>query len=274
MTSDARLYARLALDFDENPKIAPLSDRAFRELIEALLWSRRVMTDGRIPAAMIARKFTPEALAELTSNGSPASLVYDGDDVLIHDYAEHQVTRADVARLSAAGRKGALARHSANSASTSGDAKPSANRMRIASESSSQKEKEKEKRTTGPRKRGTRITENFVVDDALRDYAKSKAPAADIERERENFINYWLASSGKNAVKIDWRRAFMSWLNNAQRFAEERGWQPSAATNKQPTNESQQRMLTWLDARGITLDEWESRKHDSAWVESLRGVSA
>jgi hypothetical protein len=274
-SGDRRLYARLSLDFDENPKIAPLSDAAFRQLVEALLWSRRLMTDGRIPAAMISRKFSQEVLAELTSNGpegQSSSLVWDGKDVIIHDFAEHQNTRAQIEKYSEAGRKGAAARHGKAAA------KParSANRKRIASESQYESLSQTETETptsndVGARKRGTRIPENFVVDDALREYAAQKAPAADVDREREQFVNYWLASSGKSAVKIDWRRAFMTWLGNAQRYAEERGWKPSAATV--PSNESQLRMNSWLADRGITLDEWNERKHDSAWVDSLREQS-
>lgn len=277
-SGDRRLYARISLDFDENPKIAPLSDAAFRQLIEALLWSRRVMSDGRIPAAMISRKFTPEALAELTSNGpegQSSSLVWDGKDVIIHDYAEHQNTREQIEKYSAAGRKGALARHG----KTAGKKASSAKRMRTVSESHSESFSQTETETpttnvVGARKRGTRIDENFVVDDALREWAAEKAPAADVDREREQFVNHWLAASGKNAVKIDWRRAFMTWLGNAQRWAEERGWQPTSSAASKPSNESQQRMLAWLSDRGISLEEWERRKHDGAWVESLRSVNA
>ena len=37
-TKDIRLYAKFTLDFSDHPKIMPLSDAAFRCLIEATLW--------------------------------------------------------------------------------------------------------------------------------------------------------------------------------------------------------------------------------------------
>jgi len=136
------------------------------------------------------------------------------------------------------------------------------------------KERDYETRESGTNvpptpKRGSRIKESFAVDDALRAYAQEHAPAAGVDREREQFVNYWLAASGKNAVKIDWRRAFMSWLNNAQRFAEERGWQPNGKSKT--SNESQQRQVEWLASKNVTLEEWEQNKSDPDWVAQLRG---
>lgn len=275
--NDRRLYARLTLDFADSPKIAPLSDRAFREYIEALLWARRLMTDGVIPERMVRRLFTPEALEELTNNGgSGASSIIMRDDgsAEIHDFSEHQSTRAQIEKWSAAGKKAASARYS-STASTSDDTETHAIRMRPPSGSHAQTETETEtktgKKTATPRQRGSRIDENFVVDDALRAYAREKAPAVDVNREREKFVNYWLAASGKNAIKIDWRRAFMTWLGNAQQYAEERGWQPQPAAEQGESSQSQ--MLRWLEARGVTRAEWDEKKGDRAWVASLSEIT-
>jgi len=299
MSGDGRLYAKFTLDFADSPKIAPLSDRAFRELVESVLWSRRIMTDGLIPQRMVRRLFTDEALAELTSNGSPASLLqHDDGSVEIHDFAEHQATRAQIEKWSAAGKTAAAARYGTKSSRATkggGSGKggapsrsekvveqnadlPASSTIRsaIAEKSHNQTETETETLTAAPRTRGSRISENFVVDDALRAYAAERAPAVtNVDRERDQFVNHWLSASGKSAVKIDWRRAFMTWLGNAQRFAEERGWQPNSKSAQSATLQSESRsaMIEWLDGVGVTIDEWNERKSDPQWVEALKAAS-
>jgi len=57
------------------------------------------MTDGRIPEkmALLLAKKRPKILAELTSNDvEQPSLVKVGTDYILHDFAEHQTTRADI----------------------------------------------------------------------------------------------------------------------------------------------------------------------------------
>lgn len=111
--TESRLYARITLDFVDSPKIVPLSDAAFRQYIQALLWSRRLLTDGFIPDGMVARLFTPEALAELTSNDrvNPSIKPVEGG-YEIHDFAEHQTTRAVIEKKKLAGAKGGAAKTS------------------------------------------------------------------------------------------------------------------------------------------------------------------
>ncbi len=136
MAKDDRLYARFTLDFPDSAKIAPLSDAAFRALVEMILWSRRQLTDGFIPRRIAVSKWggeRVEALAsrllrcclddasacfgllhELCSNDPEnPSLTEVENGYLIHDFAEHQTTKSELAsrreaRVSA-GRKGGLA---------------------------------------------------------------------------------------------------------------------------------------------------------------------
>lgn len=105
MGTEARLYAKLTLDFADSHKVAPLSDGAFRALVRMILWSRRMLTDGRIPGPM-ARVFAkPKQLAELTSNDPVnPSLRVDGDDYWIHDFLEHQSSKAQVEAMQEASR--------------------------------------------------------------------------------------------------------------------------------------------------------------------------
>lgn len=97
MAKDRRLYAQLTLDFADSHKIAPLSDAAFRAYIRMLLWSRRMLTDGKIPGAMALVFAKPKVLVELTANDPEnPSLIKSGDDYWIHDFAEHQTTTAQI----------------------------------------------------------------------------------------------------------------------------------------------------------------------------------
>lgn len=111
MTTDDRLYAKLTLDFADSPKIAPLSDKAFRQFIEALLWSRRLMTDGFVPERMAGKLFDPEALDELMNNDTTnPSMIRVVDGYQIHDYHKHQLTKDWVEQKREAGRRGGLAK--------------------------------------------------------------------------------------------------------------------------------------------------------------------
>lgn len=109
--AEARLYARITLDFADSAKIRPLSDKAFRQYIEALLWSRRMLSDGFIPTKMAKILFTEEVLEELTTNDDekPSLRVVEGG-IAIHDFAEHQTTKAVVEQKQANGSKGGKAK--------------------------------------------------------------------------------------------------------------------------------------------------------------------
>lgn len=96
----------------EHPKIAGLSDKAFRVFIELLCYCGRQRTDGIIDARTWRRHGTPRARAELVSASLVDVLMGDADanGVVIHDYTDHNRSRAEIEELSArraeAGRKG------------------------------------------------------------------------------------------------------------------------------------------------------------------------
>jgi hypothetical protein len=120
MAKDRRLYARFSLDFADHPKIAPLSDAAFRCLVEATLWSRQHLTDGFLARRYAVARWSLETLHELCTNDTEKpSLSESEEGFYIRDFDEHQDTRADLeARRQhavSAGRRGGLAKakHSA-----------------------------------------------------------------------------------------------------------------------------------------------------------------
>lgn len=119
---DPRVWARLTVDFADSPKIASLSDAAFRALVEMILWSRRMNTDGVLPARLVETHWVThwvtqsvtqsvtqtetqsvtDPVAELLSNDPdcPSLRRDERGNYVIHDFLEHQESAADVkARL-------------------------------------------------------------------------------------------------------------------------------------------------------------------------------
>lgn len=115
MANESRLYAKFTLDYADSHKIAPLSDQAFRAHVRMILWSRRMLSDGKIPGAMAKVFCTPRVLRELTGNDAESpSLTKVGDDYFLHDFTEHQSSRAEVEAMTernrSNGRRGGLAK--------------------------------------------------------------------------------------------------------------------------------------------------------------------
>jgi hypothetical protein len=110
MADDSRTYIRVHDGMPDHPKIDGLSDRAFRLLIETWCWCSRHLTDGVVPKRYWQRRSTPAARRELVSAG----LVIDkGDELFMHDYLQHQRSKAQVEEVSTARRASALkANHS------------------------------------------------------------------------------------------------------------------------------------------------------------------
>jgi len=122
MAKDSRLYGRFTLDFADSPKIMPLSDAAFRCLVEATLYSRRMLTDGFLSDRYAVARWRQDVLAELCENDpeKPSIYVVDGG-YQIHDFAEHQTTTKDLEQRKEAGRKGGLAKAVATAKRQAGD---------------------------------------------------------------------------------------------------------------------------------------------------------
>lgn len=115
MAKDNRLYGRFTLDFPDNYKVMPLSDAAFRCLVEATLWSRKQMSDGLLARRYAVARWGLDVLTELTTNDPEnPSLIEVDEGWMIRDFAEHQDTREEIearsARNRAAGQKGGQAK--------------------------------------------------------------------------------------------------------------------------------------------------------------------
>lgn len=69
---------------------------------------------------------------------------------------------------------------------------------------------------SAPRRRATRIPDDFVVTTDMVTWARQRRPDVDGRMETEKFINYWGAKSGKDATKLDWEKTWRNWILNAK----------------------------------------------------------
>lgn len=110
-----QLFARLALDYFDHPKIMRLSSDAIVAHLEMIVYARKYQTDGAIPMRF-AMRFAKDVLSELASNDekSPSVKLNADGSLTIHGFADMQETEEQIAERrqvrSAAGRKGANAR--------------------------------------------------------------------------------------------------------------------------------------------------------------------
>lgn len=217
MPKDNRLYGRFALNFPRHPKIAILSDAAFRCLVEAILYSRDELTDGFLASRYAIARWGLEVLTELTLNDDDnPSLIQVEKGWVIHDYAEQQDTKAEVearsARNKANGQKGGIARGQRVA-------------KRPASDSLSENlaETETETETTNvvgqvgkaPRKRGTRLSADWIPSEQAIAAMKTECPTVNLQAEHRKFVDYWTAKAGKDGVKLSWDGTWRNWIRRA-----------------------------------------------------------
>jgi hypothetical protein len=81
-----------------------------------------------------------------------------------------------------------------------------------------------------PRKRGTRLTPNWMPSQAVRDAMKAECPTVDFHAEHRKFIDYWTDKTGKDATKVSWDGTWRNWIRRA---AEQTPSRQTANTNGQ-----------------------------------------
>lgn len=100
MPKDRRQFITLPLDFADHPKVAPLSDAAFRTFIELNIYSRQHELDGVIPVKTARARWRPKALAELVdTHKDRPMLALEGENYVLRDYSDHQITRAEMDQI-------------------------------------------------------------------------------------------------------------------------------------------------------------------------------
>ena len=190
-------------------------------------WAADQLTDGHVPNYMLTEWGAPPA--------APESLVDAGlwerasDGYVFYNWHEYQPSKQDVDAERAASRErmrdlrakrkqpkppeqaeagdvfGRTVTNSSESVRNPDPSRPIPTRPT-----------KEEADASSPRKRGTRISEDFEITDPMKEWAKAKAPGIDLGIETEKFINYYVALSGQRATKIDWPATWRNWILNAR----------------------------------------------------------
>lgn len=120
-------WLQLDDNMPDHPKVAALTDTAFRHHIEGLSYCARLLTDGFIPAKVAADITTPKTLLELESEQLPGRAALwerAAGGWAIHDYLEYNLSRVQVLdrreKKSRAGKAGADSRYGTSDSKRNG----------------------------------------------------------------------------------------------------------------------------------------------------------
>jgi hypothetical protein len=225
MAKDQRLYGKFTLNFPDHPKIFILSDAAFRCLVSATLWCRQQENDGFLARRLAVAKWSLDVLQELCQNDPEnPSLIEREEGWYIHDYAEHQETKADIEarreRNRAAGQKGGLAKAKQGAKRV---AKPKASKP-VSETVSENVARERETLTevttdvvtsSKPSQRGTRLDSAWMPATETVEAMRAECPHVDLRAEHRKFVDYWTAKPGKDGVKLSWDATWRNWIRRA-----------------------------------------------------------
>jgi hypothetical protein len=212
--SSDRLFFKLHNGFPEHPKAFELSDKSFRQLIEAWCYCSRNLNDGKLTKTQFSKLFSAKSRKELLTVGFVKASDFGYE---MHDYLEHQQSAEDVENRritrAIAGSKGGKAK-----ANALANAKqmPEQTPSKPVADTDTDTDTDTPAKAGVPRKRASRLNEDFTITPEMRLWASSKAPDADLITETEKFINYWIAKSGKDATKLDWAATWRNWILNAK----------------------------------------------------------
>lgn len=111
MPKDKRLFMTFPIDFADHPKVARLSDAAFRAFVEMNGYCRQQDTDGHIDVIVAKRRWKAKSIKELLDSDPERPLLLEhGQRYVLRSYADHQETResreARLERNRANGAKG------------------------------------------------------------------------------------------------------------------------------------------------------------------------
>lgn len=237
--SDERTYIKVHDGIEDHPKIMTLTDRSFRVLVTTWGWCSRHKTNGRVPDAVWKKRASAKVRDELAA----VDLVEQRDGfVVMHDYLKHQRSAELIDEIretkKRAGRMGNHKRwhveqgigdpacefcvdgdsqevsqvrsHPDRTGTSQSDRKTSPE-----TETETDKEITPSLRSGVPRKRGSRIPDDFTAAPEMVAWARDRVPNVDGRVETEKFINYWQAKTGKDATKLDWEATWRNWMLTA-----------------------------------------------------------
>ena len=185
-------------------------------------WSADHLQDGFIPDYMAARIDPDSELhaGELVAAGFWSVAEKNGEQGWqFNGWDEFQPTREAVEAKREAARE--------RMARVRGNRKNGSQEVRANSEGTSQEVRltpahpipSQPIQENAPRKRGTRIPENFAIDDDMRKWlADSNLTHLDAQAITVEFVDYWVGVAGVKGVKLDWVATWRNWI---RRKAEE-----------------------------------------------------
>lgn len=220
----AGLHIRLDVNYPDDDKIVAVSPLAELLYVRCLCLAKRLQTDGVVSAVQVRRMGVdleqPGLEDELVGAGLWAR---DEAGFVIAAWLTHNPSKAelDAARESDARRKRLRSESARNPAGRAEDIRPESNRT-LTSESESESEGESDSR-------GSRLPKSFALDAGLRAWATKNTPTIDVEREFEQFCDYWRAKPGAGGVKRDWPATWRSWMRNQVKYQRANGRAPAVS---------------------------------------------
>lgn len=216
--ADKRAYAKFDVGYLDNPKVGPLleDDRPYAVILHAasILYSAQHLTDGGVRVKTLLRKYggDQDDVNALIAAGLWIDL---GDGTIqIHDYLEHNRSAAQVKKAQEAGAKGAASRWARPDADPTDpdDADRNANRIGGADANpNAQRERKREREVDGPRKRGTRLPDDWTPSPELRRWTLEECPGLNGPQIAAQFRDYWHGVPGSKGVKLDWDATWRNW---------------------------------------------------------------
>lgn len=218
---DERLYAKFTLDFPDSPKIKPLAVEVKWALVEMICYSRRMKTDGFLSKPLaIAIWGASTCLALATNDPEKPSLVEVENGYVVHDFAEHQTTNAEIDALSekrrAAGQKGGQARAKQVLKQSPGKSNPDTETDIHTTTANAVVVPRKRAPRTKPK---THVADDFLPQTKTIESIRAEFPHAtndDLEYQNRKFRDHWAKVGTPMA---DWDATWRNWI----RTANERG---------------------------------------------------
>jgi hypothetical protein len=75
-------------------------------------------------------------------------------------------------------------------------------------------ETETDKEKSMPRKRGSRLPNDWLPDPEVRTQMAEQFPQVNLKAAHEKFVDYWQAKAGRDAAKLDWNGTWRNWIRS------------------------------------------------------------
>lgn len=205
-------------------------------LIAADLFADDLERDPRETFARVS-----EALATLSEAGRIVRYTVDGTDYLeIVNWSKHQrIDKPNKERYPASTCENAVIREGVATHSRDTRDTPAPG---TGEQGSRGAEDTTANAVVAPRKRGTRLPDDWMPDQNVIEELRADFPHVDLRYEHSKFVDYWTAKTGKDATKLDWNATFRNWIRRA---AEQR--QPRTPAT---TSAVDDKVNGWLDLAG------------------------